>query len=411
MNRRSSKITLNNNVYSTHSPPNRPPDSPGFAVGAYADLVMYKYTFASKVAYAAAFVLCVSLLLQPVANAYANETPENLVDSPEVVEIVEVSVPSEEVESDIEDETVEAADVEVLDVGEQTKNTVDQLIGEDVDVVNEELDTTDGQELTDPEVATTTASTTDTENESESSVASSTTPAELLDAETTATSTATSSEQTTDDADGSEDGSDGGSNTDSDTSAGGSSDSAAAQSESGTSTEQVSGDESDDANASTTDETTEPTVQEVSVVHSDQAFAFNRSECTEVEDGSFYCQKASDEQQPNDGLFAAPDNSGDMEIYVVQDGVEQKLTDNLVEDASPYFDVRSNTMVWHRLLNDRYQIISYDIDSGEETQLTNTRVNNMEPSRSGDYTVWQRWVGNNWEIILFDGQIETQLTD
>jgi hypothetical protein len=67
--------------------------------------------------------------------------------------------------------------------------------------------------------------------------------------------------------------------------------------------------------------------------------------------------------------------------------------------------------VWHRLINDRYQIISYDIKSGEEEQITDTTVNNMEPVRHGDYTVWQRWVEDNWEIVLFDGRSETLLTD
>ena len=67
--------------------------------------------------------------------------------------------------------------------------------------------------------------------------------------------------------------------------------------------------------------------------------------------------------------------------------------------------------MWHSLLNDRYQIISYDLETEEEMQLTNTRYNNMEPTAYDDITVWQAWVGNNWEVMLYDGSSTTRLTN
>jgi hypothetical protein len=82
-----------------------------------------------------------------------------------------------------------------------------------------------------------------------------------------------------------------------------------------------------------------------------------------------------------------------------------------MDDAAPYFDSNTGTIVWHRLIDDRFQIISYDIESGEEYQVTNTSSNNMEPTRQGEYISWQRWVDDNWEIILYDGQQELQITD
>jgi len=149
----------------------------------------------------------------------------------------------------------------------------------------------------------------------------------------------------------------------------------------------------------------------VFTVESDTHFSFNKNECTRIEDGTFYCQERNTETALADSLIAAPDSGGDLEIYLVRDGERYQITQNEVDDASPYYDERSNTIVWHRLLNDRYQIISYDIESGEEEQLTQTSVNNMEPARHGEYTVWQRWVENNWEIILYDSKTETQITD
>lgn len=149
----------------------------------------------------------------------------------------------------------------------------------------------------------------------------------------------------------------------------------------------------------------------VSVVNSDSLHSFEKGECTKVDDGSFYCQKRTDEAQPQEGLFAAPDTDGDLEIFLVQDGIQTQITHNIVDDASPYYDEISNTIVWHRLINDRYQIVSYDVATGIETQVTNTKVNNMEPTQHAEYTVWQRWVQNNWQIILYDGNVEKQLTN
>ncbi|USN87834.1 MAG: hypothetical protein H6779_00085 [Candidatus Nomurabacteria bacterium] len=151
------------------------------------------------------------------------------------------------------------------------------------------------------------------------------------------------------------------------------------------------------------------TKESVSIVQSDSDYAFNKSECTEVADGSFYCH------QPkatilDDALFSAPDADGDLEIFVVREGQQTQVTHNKIDDASPYYDSKSNTIVWHRLINDRFQIISYDLETGEEEQITTGKVNNMEPTRQGKYIVWQRWINNSWNIVLFNGEEEIPIT-
>ncbi len=169
-------------------------------------------------------------------------------------------------------------------------------------------------------------------------------------------------------------------------------------------------DEEIDSVVELSDDNSTTTYESVSVVSSDTAFTFNKNECTQLTNGSYYCyQPPADALKDN--LFSAQDKDGDLEIYLVRDGTQFQITDNKVDDASPYYDDQSNTIVWHRSLDDRYQIISYDVKSGVETQLTHDTVNNMEPTRQGDFTVWQRWLDNSWNIILYDGMSETQITD
>ena len=353
---------------------------------------MYRYTYASRVTLVITFLLCISLFIQPVASAYAEEStggsvvPEQLIETP-VEDTGVVTTENSEQDSFPTPEEIEDAEQQIAELIEESLNTAsntddepDQSFEESPLVENpDNMDESIVVDSQDP-VATSTADATEDSDE---------TPVTSDDLETDGDANeSTNPEPEQSDIDEEE-----------------------IMASSTEEVEQIDEEHEENEIVATTTDEVGPTVQEVSVVNSDQAIAFNRNECTEVSDGSFYCQKVSEEDVLQDALFAAPDNTGDMEIYVVQDGVETKLTDNVLEDSSPYFDSRSDTIVWHRLINDRYQIISYDIDAQEETQLTDTRVNNMEPTKSGKYTVWQRWVTNNWEIVLFDGETETQLTD
>jgi hypothetical protein len=154
-----------------------------------------------------------------------------------------------------------------------------------------------------------------------------------------------------------------------------------------------------------------PETNEVlSLTHSDTEVVFNKDECTELATGSYYCLQP-DENQLEDALYSAADVDGDLEIFLVKEGVEVQITQNLTDDSAPYYDQNTNTIVWHRMVDDRYQIISYDLQTEEEVQLTSTAENNMEPTRQGKYTVWQRWTNNGWNIILHDGNGEQQITD
>ncbi len=185
--------------------------------------------------------------------------------------------------------------------------------------------------------------------------------------------------------------------------------------ESPSETENAATDNADlsEPSATTGTSTTETVpVQVDTLTNADNFYQFSRDECVRVADGSFYCGDMKEAQEPviQNDLFAAPDSDGDLEIFLRFDGVESQITHNTEDDAAPYYDARSNTIVWHRLIDDRYQVISYDIDSGNEEQLTHGNENSMEPSRYDEITAWQSWESNNWEIVLFNGSKTTRLT-
>lgn len=167
------------------------------------------------------------------------------------------------------------------------------------------------------------------------------------------------------------------------------------------------------SNATTIEHAPVATSTGTSVEFSDlNRYQFGAQECTSVGEGAYYCSKQNDPSltPEEDGVYAAPDNEGDSEIFIKLHGKTTQITHNTLEDKAPYYDPISNTIVWHRLIDGRYEIMQFDLSKGEETQITHNDVNDMEPTASGNYIVWQRWVNDNWEIMLYDGHAEKQIT-
>lgn len=145
--------------------------------------------------------------------------------------------------------------------------------------------------------------------------------------------------------------------------------------------------------------------------HTSSAFNFTTQDCAIVGDGAYYCSSPKlNTDVLKDAVFSAPDADGDLEIYVRLNGEERVITSNTVDDAAPYYDSLSERIVWHSLENDRYQIVSYDTKTNKHTVLTHASYNNMEPVAYGTITLWQAWIDNNWEIMMFDGTTVTQIT-
>ncbi len=163
--------------------------------------------------------------------------------------------------------------------------------------------------------------------------------------------------------------------------------------------------------ASTTEATTSSPLVNVAV-NDGNRYQFGTNDCVTVEDGFFYCTKKKPSAvDGQDRFYSAQDKDGDLEIFLEKDSTTTQITHNQYDDSAPMYDPVSERLVWHAFINDRYQIMSYDLIQNEMKQLTSETYNSMQPSAEGDKTVWQAWVGDNWEIMLDDGATRTQLTN
>jgi len=148
------------------------------------------------------------------------------------------------------------------------------------------------------------------------------------------------------------------------------------------------------------------------LVTEENYYQFSRQSCVPVGDGTFHCSTAADVVSNLDSaIFSEQDNDGDMEIYLrTGNGDVKQITDNDYDDTSPDIHFPTMQAVWQRLVDGRYQIISYDIETRTETQLTFARNNSMEPKISAEGIVWQAWDGSDWEVMFFDGKFTDQIT-
>ena len=146
--------------------------------------------------------------------------------------------------------------------------------------------------------------------------------------------------------------------------------------------------------------------------------AFSTTECVPLGNGAFHCVRASDQATTNDShgsLYSARDaSSGDLEIYIKVNGKDVALTNNDYDDDAPTQDPISGDIVWHSLINDRYQVVEYDKASGAITRITKENYNSMQPAIYNGDIVFQSWIGNNWEIVLIDktnGRVQLTTND
>lgn len=149
------------------------------------------------------------------------------------------------------------------------------------------------------------------------------------------------------------------------------------------------------------------------MVNEENFYQFSKQSCVAVGDGTYHCtSKERTGVDQDSAVYADKDEHGDMEIYLrTSKGEVKQLSDNDYDDTSPNMDLSTMRVVWQRLIDGRYQIISYDLNEREEKQLTFSKNNNMEPKVSREGIVWQAWDSNDWEIMYFDGTVTDQITD
>lgn len=171
-------------------------------------------------------------------------------------------------------------------------------------------------------------------------------------------------------------------------------------------------DEAEDQNGATSSMAIPEPITLESGVDGINKFKFSNKQCVSVGDGAYYCHTdIGNPVQTVDRIYSATDADGDMEIFLAINGEKQQITNNLLDDAAPEYDASSKNIVWHRMVNGRYQIMLKGLQSDEEIQLTNGRHNSMEPAIEGGVIVWQQWDGNDWEIALFNGETTILITD
>lgn len=166
------------------------------------------------------------------------------------------------------------------------------------------------------------------------------------------------------------------------------------------------------APATSTNTNIEPT--ETTVTNSSNRYQFAESNCVAVADGSYYCQETRDESAAiiEEVVYSALSQSGYSDIYFTTKAGASAITSNQYDDLAPHYDSVSETIVWHRNINDVFQIMSYDVQSDTETQITDARTNNMQPVQAGEVLVWQAWHNGTWQVMLKDGDEDAvQLTN
>lgn len=187
-------------------------------------------------------------------------------------------------------------------------------------------------------------------------------------------------------------------------------DASAAEDPLSTPSETVASDIDDPVASSTTGTTTEPqftekpkaTAAKPAVNNDDNRHQFSDAQCVSVGEGAFYCHadSSTNHDQVETIVDARLSQSGYYDIYLRTAQETINITASQYNDRAPHYDAVSKSVVWHREINGRYQIMAYSLADDTVSQLTDAATHNMEPTRSGEVTVWQQWADGGWRIIM-----------
>lgn len=131
--------------------------------------------------------------------------------------------------------------------------------------------------------------------------------------------------------------------------------------------------------------------------------------CTTFGDGSYFCENPASgtpgiytPAAPYFNVYAAKDAAGYQEIYM-QDGSQiSQLTQTNYDNVQPAWNKNGSLIVWQGLVDERWQIFLYDVETGATQELTSGDESSISPAIEGSNIAWQGWdaAGNNWEIYL-----------
>ena len=321
--------------------------------------LLYSLVFKGKLSFLTVALLLLSFLVQPFNQAYANTEEE----PQETVGVAEEVRPQDNESEEIVEEEPEVVHDEVAEVEEETPSE-ESVPDEGAENVEEE--TTNAPDTQDTNASSTneTSGGDSTDETSEEEVSTTTDP--TIDNEPTQT----------DEADGQTD--------------------------------------IEDLESSAIQSLAQETIRQIEFLVNDQNYyQFSRKACVPVGNGAYHCTQTDGEEFDEESVvYADKGEKGNLEIFLkTSRGRVEQITDNSYDDSSPHYDPKSKRVVWQRLIDERYQVVMYDIEEAKEYQLTFSRTNNMEPKVSVDGIVWQAWDGNDWEVMYFDGTYTDQITD
>jgi hypothetical protein len=356
---------------------------------------LYSLIYASKISVLTVLLLCVSFLVQPFHQAFANDASTEelpLEESPVVAE------PVQEQALEVASESAQIEDVSLIESENEESNEF--LVTDSIEDSVQETDI-----IEDAEIGSSTTDLVQGDHDLEATSSALTTETDLLDEPIEIGAT----EESSDSGSGSVDEVSDTEPVDDPTDDASDNDDQNIEDEASSETEAS---ELIVEQQSTSTPATSTAVKAENLLTEDNYYQFSRQSCVSIGDGTYHCSLSTTPGvDTNSVVYAEQDAGGDLEIFLrTAKGDIEQLTDNNYDDSSPYLDVESFQIVWHRLIDDRYQVILYNVESEKESQLTFSRTNNMEPKVSKDGVVWQAWDNNDWEIMYFDGNYTDQLT-
>ncbi len=142
-------------------------------------------------------------------------------------------------------------------------------------------------------------------------------------------------------------------------------------------------------------------------------YQFSSDECIVIEDGSFFCVQSSEgaTELKSSSVYTDVGPKGYTDIFIRRSETAENITNSVENNSSPYYDEISNTIVFQSEHNGRNIIESYDLNTESIKRISNGQFNDVIPKRSGEYVVWQRWLNNAWQIVLYQGNEEKVITD
>lgn len=382
---------------------------------------LYSAVYTGKIATYAVLFLFVSFLIQPVHQALANESAaESLSEEVESVVVENPGGPevSPEQEIVLDDPDIASAVDEPILNPDSAQSEQSETVGVTTSLTPEVTD--DAGQLPEQDTVASTSDTSDIPTTTDETISSST---DAVDTGGTGSTTELSQDTSTDD---SILGSSSDTPTEQDDTVDSDQDDTSSETQEDVSTADGSSeggaDNSDDSVQQPEDQLITEGVNDIvnevvtltrQLVTEENYYQFSRKSCAPVGDGTFHCSMNTEPVIDSQAVvYAEKDVDGDMEIFMrTSKGDVEQITDNNYDDTSPDFDAKSMRIVWQQLIEGRYQVMSYDLNTKKTTQLTFARTNSMEPKVSVDGITWQMWDGEDWEIIYFDGKFADQITD